>query len=86
MNRRYALILTLLGVAQLGLAVDAGSWLPLLLWSGLSWTAVSIAYSRSGVGVFGKRRDGGLRWGNVLALLPYLFLNWGVWHLRCLLS
>ena len=36
MNRNYALILTLLGDVQLGLAVGAGSWLPLLLWSGLA--------------------------------------------------
>ena len=86
MNRRYALILTLLGVAQLGLAVGAGSWLPLLVWSGLSWTAVGFAYGGVGAGVFGKGRDGDLCWGNVLALLPYLLFTWGVWHLRRLLS
>ncbi len=52
-----------------------------LLWPALSFGLVGVAYLGMGGRIFGKQRDGSLRWANVIALLPYLLLVWSVWHL-----
>ncbi|NPC69649.1 hypothetical protein HPP05_07800 [Corallococcus exiguus] len=53
----------------------------LLLWPALSFAVVALAYAGPGARAFGKRPDGRMRPWAVFALLPYLLLTWGTWHL-----
>ncbi|WP_375745318.1 tyrosine-protein phosphatase [Corallococcus interemptor] len=53
----------------------------LLLWPALSFAVVAIAYAGGGARAFGKQPDGRMRPWAVFALLPYLLLTWGTWHL-----
>jgi hypothetical protein len=62
-----------------------GPWL-LLLWPAASFGLVALAYAGAGPRLLGKQPDGTMRPGVLLALLPYLLLTWGTWHLARLLS
>lgn len=67
--------------AQLGLVGMA-----VLLWTGLTFIAVGVAYLCNLRGIFGKRPDGTLGAPHVLALLPFLALTWTTWHVSRRLS
>ncbi|MDC0711207.1 tyrosine-protein phosphatase [Stigmatella sp. ncwal1] len=58
----------------------------LLLWPALSLLLVALAYAGAGARIFGKQPDGTLRLPALVALLPYLLLTWGVWHLARVFS
>jgi protein-tyrosine phosphatase len=83
---KYGLLFLAMGIV---LALQAG-WLGgagwMLVWPGLSFTLVGMAYLGLGPRVFGKRPDGTMAWGCVAALLPYLLLTWFTWHLARSLS
>ncbi len=80
----YAVSLSLLGAAQIGLGVSAGGVAGVLLgWSGISFLTVGIAYAGAGPRVFGKRPDGTVHWGNTLFLLPYLALTYAIGWAKC---
>lgn len=83
---KYAVLLTLLGVAQSALAAQYRGIAWLLVWSGVSFIVVGAAYAGAGPGVFGKRPDGTMRAANVLLLLPYLLFTRTVWFLQTRLS
>ncbi|MBN9684761.1 MULTISPECIES: phosphatase domain-containing protein [unclassified Corallococcus] len=53
----------------------------LLLWPALSFAIVALAYAGVGAGAFGKQTDGRMQPWALVALLPYLLLTWGTWHL-----
>lgn len=73
----FILISSLMTVSAL---LSRGTQL-VLLWPALSFGLLGIAYLGMGGVVFGKQRDGSLRWVNTIVLLPYLLLVWSVWHL-----
>ena len=83
---RLGATLFVLGVTQIGLGlvnfanpVVAG----LVIWSGLSFTAVGIAYWRRAPHIFGKHCDSGrLPWGRTLLLAPFLFLSRLIWEVK----
>lgn len=52
-----------------------------LVWTGLAFVAVGIAYAFGWRGVFGKRPDGGLSLAHVVPLAPFLGLAWSSWWL-----
>lgn len=85
---KYAILLTLLGLAQIVLAATSGFLSPLLWWSGVSWILAGCAYAFPGIGsrVFGKRLDGSVAWLNVCLLFPYLAVTWLLWHIQRVLS
>lgn len=82
---KYAVLFSLLGVACLAGAAGYGGWYWLMLWPGVSFLLVGLAYAKLGPRVFGKIADGRMRWWSVLILLPFLLLTWGTWSLRRLL-
>lgn len=73
-----SLILTLLGFYFL-------PWGFILIWSGISWFLVGLAYFSLGVKVFGKNPKGNMSILSRLFLLPYLLFNSLIWNLRRLL-
>ena len=83
---KYAILLTLLGLAQVALAHAAGPLSWLLGWSGLSWVLAGCAYGGLGTRVFGKRRDGKMAWISICLLLPYLAVTWLLWHAQRLMT
>jgi protein-tyrosine phosphatase len=52
-----------------------------LLWLGLSFAALGIAYLLRKPSVLGKRRDGSIAWWSWLAFLPFHLFMHAVWHL-----
>lgn len=85
---KYAVALPVLGFTLLllgwRLGGGAGAWL--LAWTGASFGAVGAGYAGLGPRVLGKRPNGTLAWPNVVALLPYFALTWGLWHVQRLLG
>lgn len=66
-------------LAFLASRLQGAGWL--LLWPAWSFAIVALAYAGVGARAFGKQADGRMRPWAVLALLPYLLLTWGTWHL-----
>lgn len=66
-------------LAFLAQRLQGPGWL--LLWPALSFAIVALAYAGVGARAFGKQPDGRMRPWAVFALLPYLLLTWGTWHL-----
>ena len=87
---KYAVLLTLLGAAQIALSVsafEAAVWLGILVfWSGVSWALAGSAYIGLGSRIFGKRTNGTMRHANVFVMLPYLLVTWGLWHVQRILT
>lgn len=83
---RYALLFSLLSMVLIANAVLQGGWGLLLLWPGLSFLLVAVAYAGLGPAVFGKQPDGTLAPARAVLLLPYLLLSLSLWHLVRLLS
>jgi protein-tyrosine phosphatase len=79
-SMKYALMLVMLGLAQVIFAYDAGIFSWLFLWSGLSWIFAGGAYGFVGARAFGKRNDGSMVWWNVLLFFPYLAATWLLWY------
>ena len=83
---RNALLLLSIGAGQIALAAlyPRAAWV--LVWSGLSFCSVALAYVRQKPRVFGKQLDGTLAWGPCVLLLPYLLLTWLLWYCQTLFS
>ncbi len=79
---KYALVFTLVAVVCLLEAVQIGGGGWLLLWPGLCYLGVALAYAGLGPWLLGKRRDGTLVPGAILCFLPYLLPTWALWHLQ----
>lgn len=82
---KYSVMLTLLGLGQIVLAVPNQTAVLLsylMLWSGISWIVVSIAYATNAAWIFGKRDDGGMNWLPIVLLLPFVLVTWLLWHLQ----
>lgn len=82
---KYAILLAFLGIAQVLLAIF--NPLPvgilwLLVWSGLSWILVGIAYSANLELIFGKRSDGTMSAFRVSLFLPFLLVTWVTWYVQ----
>ncbi|HAH07533.1 MAG TPA: hypothetical protein DCM05_13615 [Elusimicrobia bacterium] len=61
-------------------AVELRGWGWILLWPALDCLLVGSAYYGSAGRVFGKRPDGSMKGPVVLLMLPFLLVNWTVWH------
>ena len=87
---KYAVLLTLLGLAQIALSASAFAiavWLGVLVfWSGISWCLAGGAYVGLGKRVFGKHISGTMNPVNRFVMLPYLLVTWGLWHAQRVLS
>ncbi len=83
---KYATLFVVLGLSMGYAATTGGGLQWLLLWPATSFAGVGIAYARAGVGLFGKKPDGTLRFASVAVLLPYLLLAWLVWHIARVLK
>ncbi len=83
---KYGILFLLIGLALLVNAIWHSGLFWLMLWPSLSFVAVAAAYSALGPRIFGKKPDGTMSAYAVVALLPYLLLTWGTWHLVRLLS
>ena len=57
-------------------------WSLILIWAGVSWLLVGLAYFSLGAKVFGKNPDGNMSIWSRLVLLPYLLGNGLIWHLQ----
>jgi protein-tyrosine phosphatase len=77
---KYGVMLAVLGLAQIVFARDAGVFVWLLGWSGLSWVFAGCAYVFLGAGTFGKQTNGSMDWWRVLLLFPYLAATWLLWY------
>lgn len=77
---RNTLTLLFIGLGQVALAKFYPHAARLLLWSGLNFCAIAVAYAGQKPRVFGKREDGNLAWGPCVLLLPYLLLTWLPWY------
>jgi protein-tyrosine phosphatase len=49
------------------------------IWAGVSFVVVGVAYLAHRPGWLGKRLDGGIDAGRVVALLPFFALTWALW-------
>jgi hypothetical protein len=83
---RRGFLLMILGAALCWLASQAGLWSFLLVWLGVDFLIVGIAYLRRAHGIFGKRPNGTLPWWSWGLFLPYLIYTSFVWHMFRLLS
>jgi protein-tyrosine phosphatase len=83
---KYGALLTLLGAAQLGLALRFPSITWLMGWSALSWIIAGAAYSFLGARAFGKQANGRLTPWIVVLLLPFFVVTWLLWHLQIALT
>lgn len=80
---RYALTITLLGLAQFVLAAVYGGRVALfLLWSGVSFLVAGFAYACHESRWMGKRSDGSVAVWQWLLMLPYLGLNALLWFFQ----
>ena len=77
---KYAIVFWSVTAGCLYKAIGLGGWWLILLWLGISFGIAGMAYAGAGPKVFGKRRDGSLRVGSTLVLLPYLLYTWSLWH------
>lgn len=78
---KYGILFLVMGII---LGLQAGLlhglyWL--LVWPGLSFGLVGLAYLGLGPRIFGKRPVGTMAWHSVVVLLPYLLLTWFTWYL-----
>src|ERR1043165_1690294 len=84
---KYAVVFFLVTVVcglEAYLLMDSWGWL--LLWPGLSFLGVSLAYAGLGPKIFGKRADGSIPRWVVLAYFPYLLPTWIIWRVQCLFA
>jgi len=81
-NRKYAVLLPIIGIAQFGLIPQAGAWGWLLAWSGLAWLLMGIAYATGRAQILGKRPDGTISPLSIVILLPFLVFAWAMWRLN----
>jgi len=75
-------ILLAVGIVQMHLAVAKGGWWTLLAWSGGAFSIASVAHLATAPGLLGKRPDGRMKTLGLLALIPYLLVTWGRWHVE----
>jgi protein-tyrosine phosphatase len=81
----YGTAFALIGAAIFWLAAHGG-WNVLLVWPGVSFAVVSVAYLSGDVRWFGKRTDGTRHWLSRLALLPYFLFTKTVWIAQITIS
>ena len=78
---RYGVLFTLLGGGLILQAASLQGWFWVLVWPGISFGAVGLAYLGLGPGIFGKRPDGSMAWHAIVFLLPHLAPLWLTWRL-----
>ena len=78
---KYVVFFFLVGGILGTTAIRGGGALLLLLWPGVSFTLVGMAYAGLGAPVFGKQADGTLHWLSTWVLFPYLGFSWIIWHI-----
>ena len=83
---RYAIVFALFAGGLVWVAITNGGAALILLWPGLSFLMVAVAYSGIGVAVFGKKPDGSRTAWAIIYLLPYLIFSWLLWAVRRLIS
>ena len=83
---KYGILFSVLSILIAFYAFVSAGWFLVLLWPAISFGVVGLAYLFWGHRVFGKRRDGTMRIGSVVLLLPYLVYLWSGWHAIRLLS
>ena len=79
---RYGFAFLLLGIGFTAQAVARGGWWWLLVWPGLSFAVVGVAYLLSRPQLLGKRADGRLSSAALPYMLPFALFAWIVWHAR----
>ena len=83
----YALIFSVLGTICLWYSLKNISIIGLLLfWLGVNLLIISIAYVIRKPKIFGNKPDGSLAKLSMIFFLPYLLLNWSIWHLQTKLT
>lgn len=78
---KYALFFLFIAAQFFVEAALHGGYFWLLVWPGISFGLVGLAYLGLGPRVFGKKPSGNLSWWSILLLLPYLLLTWLTWDL-----
>lgn len=81
----YGTAFALIGAAIFWLAAHGG-WNLFLVWPGISFAVVSVAYLSGDVRCFGKRMDGTRHWLACFILLPYLLFTKAVWMAQVTVS
>ena len=81
----YMLTFLLVGTVLTALAAAVGGAAWVLLWPGLVFLLVAVAYMGLGPRLLGKRADGTIAWPARLLLGPYLLANWVLWRVHQLL-
>ena len=83
---KYAIIFFIFGIYLiiLGFRFSNAGWL--LLWFGANFVVVGAAYGWLGAKAFGKRSSGKIAGWALCLLLPYLLLNWTLWHIQRLIT
>ena len=80
---RYGILFLILGACCVVLGVASGTVLLLpLLWSGLVFGVVGVAYLVDRPRFFGKRRDGTIALSSRILLFPFFAFSWALWHLE----
>lgn len=82
----YGSVFVGLSLASFAVAAKfGGGWL-LLVWPGLSFALVSVAYAMLEPRVVGKRADGTFPTWRRILLFPFFVYSEGIWHLYALFS
>ena len=83
---KYGVLFLVIAVAFGVQAAIWGNFGWLLMWPALSFFLVASAYFGARTDLFGKKRNGTMKWGCVVLLLPYLLLTWVLWHVVRLMA
>jgi len=80
---RYSILFTLIGfyLCAFPFFFWESNLSYILLWPGLAFIIVGLAYGTNRPSVFGKTQSGRLGPFNTILLLPYLLMVWSFWHL-----
>jgi protein-tyrosine phosphatase len=84
--KKQALQLAVVGLAACALGIRAGLWGLPLVWFGVDFLVLTLAYLKRAHHVFGKRPDGTLPVWSWILFLPYLVYTNLVWRLARSLS
>lgn len=83
---KYAITLLLLGIGCISLAYQSGAWAWVLIWCGVSFTWVAVAYGLNCPKMLGKLPTGEISIPHWPIVFPFTAFNWLLWWLRVLLS
>jgi hypothetical protein len=83
---KYAIALFLMGIACFIFAYQSGMGAWILIWSGLSFNWVALAYGLNRPKMLGKLSTGDISLPHWPIVFPFTALNWFLWWLRAVLS